>query len=136
MTYKLAIKMLCCALLLALSAGLAAADADEVTIVVSPNVVNLDSVGTWVTVHAEISYYDVEEFTVSLDGIPVVYIKSDARGELVAKFNLDDVKGLLNNDDILSKGEVDLTLDGITSDGHEKFTGTDTIKVIVSTGKR
>jgi hypothetical protein len=129
MTYKLAIKMLCCALLLALSAGLVSADADEVTIVISPNVVNLDSVGTWVTVHAEISYYDVDRLTVSLDGIDVVYIKSDARGELVAKFNLDDVK------DILSEGEVDLTLSGNTFEGVE-FIGTDTIKVIVPAGKR
>ena len=132
MNYKLAIKMLCCALLLALSAGLVSADADEVeevTIVVSPNVVNLDSEGTWVTVHAEISYSLVAGLGVFLNDIAVNFTKSDARGELVAKFNLDDVK------DILSEGEVDLTLTGNTLDGDE-FVGTDTVKVIVPNGKR
>jgi hypothetical protein len=132
MTYTLPIKLLCCTLLLALSAGLVSADADgaeEVTIVVSPNVVNLDSEGTWVTVHAEISYSLVAGLEVFLNDIAVNFTKSDARGELVAKFNIDDVK------DILSEGEVDLTLSGSTHDGDD-FIGTDTVMVIVPAGRR
>jgi len=100
----------------------------EVTIVVSPSTVALESQGVWVTVHAEIPYSVVVGLTVSLNGIPVDVTKADNRGELVAKFALDDVK------DILEVGTATLTLSGMTS-ADEPFTGTDTIQVI-SGGKK
>jgi hypothetical protein len=114
-----------------LLSAIAFADSDlgDVPIVVSPNVLNLQSDGVWVTVHAEIRYSLVEGISVTLNGLPVEVTKSDARGGLVAKFNLDDVK------DILDVGVVELTLVGQTWDG-ETFTGTDAIEVIDRTGRR
>jgi hypothetical protein len=93
-----------------------------VDIVVSPSTVYLSSQGVWVTVHAEIAYSAVAGATVTLDGIPVVFTKADNRGEFVAKFDLDEVKP------VLEEGTVTLTLAGRTKDD-EAFVGTDEITV-------
>jgi len=98
-----------------------------VPIEVSPNVLNLQSQGVWVTVHAEIAYSAVDGFSVTLNEVPVEATKADLRGEFVAKFNLDDVKG------ILAEGEVELTLSGNTS-AEDVFSGADTIRVIDQSG--
>jgi hypothetical protein len=96
-----------------------------VPIVISPNVVNLLSQGTWVTVHAEIPYstVDVQTATVTLDGIEAVSTFADDRGDLVAKFDLDTVKSKL------LPGTATLVLSGMTKEG-KSFSGTDSIKVI------
>jgi hypothetical protein len=106
--------------------GLACHEADRdltIVVAVSPKTVNLESQGVWVTVHADIPYRDVARFTVTLNGIAVTTTKSDDRGDLVAKFNIDDVKKAL------VPGTVVLTLAGTTTDG-ESFSGSDTIQVI------
>ena len=100
----------------------AADDAVEIDIQISPGTVALDSYGTWVTVHADISYWSVATVSLYLDGIPVRWTKADSRGDLVAKFALDDVKA------ILSPGTATLTLVGSTKAGMD-FVGTDTIGV-------
>ena len=107
-------------------------NADDLTvdIVISPNVINIDSKGVWVTVHAEIPYSVVAGASVKLNGIDVTATFADSRGELVAKFCVDAVK------EILEPGTAELTLSGVTKDGIS-FSGTDTIKVIkVSGGKK
>lgn len=118
-------------LTLGLLAGPLLSETSDVTtpIMISPNTINLDSEGVWVTVHAEIPYSIVLGASVTLDGIPVEVTKADARGELVAKFCVDDVR------DIVEPGTVELTLVGLTETG-EEFTGTDTIKVIKVSGKK
>ncbi len=118
------------ALVLALSAA-SNVQAEDITvaIVVSPNVVNLDSSGSWITVHAEIAYSAVSSASVVLNGIPVDWTKSDSRGEFVAKFAIDDVKV------ILTPGPVQLTLTGTTRTG-QSFAGTDTILVLGGAGER
>ena len=117
-------------LALAFSGGLAvrASNGLTVDIVVSPNVLNLESNGIWVTVHAGIAYSTVATSSVELNGIPVEVTKSDDRGELVAKFLLDDVR------DIVHLGTNELTLTGETTGG-QLFSGTDEILVISRTGK-
>ena len=117
-----------CAVLVA-GLGVCRADDEPVPIVISPSIINLDSQGVWVTVHAEIPYYVVDGFAVTLDGVPVDVTKADARGEFVAKFGVDDVKA------ILEPGTVTLTLEGATYGG-ATFSGSDTIKVIRVSGKR
>jgi hypothetical protein len=99
-----------------------------VPIQVSPNVLNLESEGVWVTVHAEIGYSLVDGVTVTLNGVPVEVTKADNRGELVAKFLIDDVKG------IVSPGMVELVLAGSTTSG-EPFYGVDTVRVISVAGR-
>jgi hypothetical protein len=98
-----------------------------VPIQVSPSTLNLESQGTWVTIHAEIPYSWVVGVSVTLNGLPVDVTKADNRGELVAKFNLDDVK------DMVSPGIVELTLLGVTKDG-ETFTGSEDVTVVEVSG--
>ena len=95
----------------------------DVTIDVAPSVVSLDSQGEVVTVHTDIAYGAVDAYSVALDGLPIQSWKADNRGNFVAKFNLDDVK------DMIEVGTVEVTLTGTTKDG-EEFSGSDTIRVI------
>ena len=101
----------------------AQAEDQTVPIVISPSTINLESEGTWVTVHAEIDYSDVVGATVTLDGISVKATFADNRGDLVAKFAVGDVRG------IVKPGMAQLTLSGTTRDGGT-FSGTDTVRVI------
>ena len=104
-------------------------DSIVVPIQIAPNVVNLDSNGTWVTVHAEIPYAAVADADLTLNGVSVTFTKADDRGELVGKFAIDDVKA------ILPPGTVTLTLSGLTKTG-DTFTGSDTIKVVQVNSKK
>lgn len=108
----------------------AAARGDDLTvpIVISPSTINLQAAGTWVTVHAEIDYCDVVGASVTLEGIPVKATFADNRGDLVAKFLVGDVRG------IVTPGTAELTLCGTTRDGGT-FAGTDMVKVINVSGK-
>jgi hypothetical protein len=116
-----------CAILFVSGMFVGAANAEEIGVVVSPNVINIDSKGTWVTVHADIAYEDVATATVTLNGIEVNWTKSDAQGNLVAKFSFGEV--IDEEDGIVKLGTNELTLSGFTKDDVEFF-GTDTIKVI------
>ena len=100
-----------------------------VPIVVSPSTINLQAAGTWVTVHAEIDYSDVEAASVTLNGIPVKATFADNRGDLVAKFSVVDVRG------IVEPGMAQLTLSGTTRDG-DTFSGTDAVRVISVQAKK
>ena len=117
-------------IILALATGLSAQTAlaggaaEGVTIAVAPHTLLLSSIqGGEVTVHAEIAYGRVETASITLNGVAVKWTKSDARGELVAKFDEDEVKA------IVTAPSADLTLRGMTVDG-EPFEGTDTVRVV------
>jgi len=100
-------------------------NAYEIMIDVSPNVLNLQSSGTVVTVHTNMDYNTVIASSVFLNGVPISFYKSDDRGYFVAKFVMDEVKNLP-----LIIGELNtLLLLGATDDGLS-FTGTQDIKVI------
>jgi len=105
--------------------SLTPANAYEILIDVSPNVLNLQSKGTVVTVHTNIDYDLVMASSVFLNNVPISFYKSDDRGYFVAKFDMDDIKGLP-----LIIGEFNtLLLIGMTEDGLA-FTGSQEIKVI------
>ena len=99
-----------------------------VDIVISPKTLNLASQGNWVTVHTDIAYGLVCKKTVAIfnvengEYVDIAWSKSDACGNFVAKFHLEEVK------EIVEPGLVDLTLIGLTVD--RAFCGTDTIRVI------
>jgi len=120
-----------CVLTLGLLAGplLSQTPSLTVPIVISPSTINLDSEGVWVTVHADIPYASVVGVSVTLNDVAVEVTKADNRGELVAKFAVDDVKA------IVEPGTVELTLCGDTVT-REQFTGTDAIEVIKVSGNR
>lgn len=94
----------------------------EIAIQISPATLILNSPGTWVTVHADIAYSDVDSATLTMNGVELVYSKSDNRGQLVVKFARADVQ------DIVAPPEALLTLTGLTVSG-EPFVGTEMIKV-------
>jgi len=117
------------ALLMVLGLGVGNAfcqETREIDIMVSPNTINLNWDGEWVTVHADIPLAGVVTTTLFLNDVPVAWTKADAQLDLVAKFAVDDVKG------IVSPPSATLRLVGevMTSNGPVEFYGTDTIKVV------
>jgi hypothetical protein len=91
-------------------------------ITVSPHVINIGSETEVVTVHTDLPYSSVLGATVTLNGIEIDWWKSDNRGNFVAKFDADVVKGKVET------GTATLTLAGETVAG--PFSGTDTVEVI------
>jgi len=96
-------------------------------VAISPQTLNLDQfAGGEITAHAAIDY-DAEAVVTLASGvgtIPAAWTFADDRGDLVAKFSIEDVET------IVEEGEVILTL---YVDGKE--IGSDTIQVI-SGGKK
>lgn len=106
----------------------------DIEIDVSPNVLNIQSNSTIVTVHTDIAYSLVVGATVFLNGVAIDWWKSDDRGNFVAKFVSDEIKTL----DGLVIGDYNtLTLTGFTTDG-EAFIGIQDIMVIdnIPAGKK
>ena len=96
----------------------------EIEITVSPNVINIASASTVVTVHTDIPYSAVAGASVALDGVAIDWWKSDNRGYFVAKFVAGEVKDRVDAGTIAT-----LTLSGETKLG-DAFSGSDDVKVI------
>ncbi len=92
---------------------------------VSPNVLNLQNNGQVVTVHTNIAYSAVVASSVSLNDVAISSYKADNKGFFVAKFLIDDIKGLPLDIDALNT----LSLEGSTKTG-DLFFGTQDILVI------
>ncbi len=98
----------------------------EIEITISPRTLSLGSLSgsnTGVTVHADVPLSEVDTTTLELEGIPVVYAKSDNHGDLVAKFDRDDVCA------VVAPPSATLTLIGCKLDG-TPIAGSDTISVV------
>ena len=98
--------------------------ATEITVTVSPNVINIASASTVVTVHTDIAYSAVAGASVTLNGIEISWWKSDNQGNFVAKFAASAVKGIVEPGTTAT-----LTLSGETKDD-EVFSGSDDVDVI------
>jgi len=124
---NLCLPLACClALALVLFQMPAQCHAFDIEIDVSPNVLNIQSSSTIVTVHTDIAYSLVVGASVFLNGVAIDWWKSDDRGNFVAKFVSDEIKTL----DGLIIGDYNiLTLTGYTTGG-EAFIGTQDIMVI------
>ncbi|HOD83232.1 MAG TPA: hypothetical protein PKG77_17595 [Phycisphaerae bacterium] len=103
---------------------------DEVTdiaIQVSPNVIALRSNGTWLTIHADISFAVVDKDSVQLEieGVTLApqSLFADDCGDLVAKFPLNAVKDIVKD-----KTSATMTLSGLTIAG-DAFVGSATVAV-------
>ncbi|MFC1782644.1 hypothetical protein ACFL02_03545 [Planctomycetota bacterium] len=104
----------------------------EISITVSPRTLSLGSPGECLTVHTDIDFNDVVLDSTLMLYVPVteseiVYngVKSDLRGNLVAKFDRDAVKDAV--EDQVGR-EVELILKGFDVDGNA-FEGSDYIRV-------
>lgn len=98
----------------------------DIEIDVSPNVLNIQSNSTIVTVHTDIAYNLVVGATVFLNGVPIDWWKSDDQGNFVAKFDSDEIKTLGG---LIIGGYNTLTLNGYTTD-QEAFVGSQEIMVL------
>jgi hypothetical protein len=117
--------------LLALAAAIffaapAQSQALEITIDVSPNVLNIQSVGTVVTVHTDIGYSQVDKTAVYLNDVLFIGYFADDRGFFVAKFDMNEIKSLSFDYEKYNT----FTLKGTMISGDETFSGTQQIKVI------
>ena len=104
---------------------------NTIEVVVSPNVLNLNSNGGSVSLHTDIDYavvvVDGVELYVEDQLVEQIWTFADDRGDLVVKCNIDIVKGMV------VVGEATFDLEVTTEDG-TSF-GTDTIAVIARGGK-
>lgn len=128
-----------CAIGLVFGLSVGAVCAESVPIVVSPNVINIDSLGGGVTVHAEIpfSIVDVGSISATLDGkaITVQSAFADNCGDLVVKFDMAEVKGILvDSDGEIISANPTLVLEGVSDLGD--FSGSDDVRVIKVSGNR
>ena len=101
-------------------------DEREIEIDISPNVLNIGSQGTVVTVLTDIIYSEVDYSTVYLNGIEIQSWEADNRGYFVAKFSMDEVKELY--EPIIDDYE-NFLLEGYTISG-VYFFGVQDIKVV------
>jgi hypothetical protein len=81
------------AALLVAAAAAYASDID-ISIKISPNVLNLGRPGDCLTVHTDIGFSQVVGASVMLNGVAVQSWKSDNRGQFVAKFDMADIVDL------------------------------------------
>lgn len=93
-----------------------------IDVTVSPKTIVFDSESEWLTVHTDIALSAVDTTSIELNELAVSWTKADARGNLVAKFDIDDVKAMV------TVGEAVLTLTGYTKAG-VFFSGTDVVPV-------
>ena len=106
----------------------AVSSAGEITIEIAPSTLNIQSNGKVVTVHTDIAYGDVKVATVYLDEFPIESSKADDRGYFVAKFLIDDIKGI----DGLVIGDVNTLLFVALTIYNEEVWGTADVMVINS----
>ena len=126
-TKTVCLPLLCCmALALVFFQAPAKCYGFDIEIDVSPNVLNIQSNSTIVTVHTDIAYSLVVGASVFLNGVAIDWWKSDDRGNFVAKFVSDEIKTL---DGLIIGDYNTLELIGYTTDG-EDFVGTQDIMVI------
>ncbi len=116
----------CMALALILFQIPANLQAFDIAIDVSPNVLNIESESSIVTVHTDIAYNLVVGASVFLNDVAINWWKSDDRGNFVAKFVSEDIKTL---DGLIIGDYNTLTLVGFTTGG-EAFAGSQDIMVI------
>jgi len=113
--------------------GVALADdavVSPIDITVAPSTLNLSHEGDTVTVHTNLAYTTAlkTDFKWSLNGAPSYSVFSDDCGDLVAKFDVDDLT-------VITGREVTMTLTGQT-DNSVVYEGSDEIRVINVTGPK
>ena len=113
--------------------SLDAAENEPIEIQVAPSVLNLENNGVVVTVHTNIPYSQVIAANVELNEIEIQSWKTDSQGFFVAKFDIVEVKKLVELE-IGSEEELTLTLIGDLTTGGG-FSVSEVIFVIDRTGK-
>jgi hypothetical protein len=124
--FKLCIKaLLISALLTVPLAGTVFASDNTIDIVVSPNVLSIESNGGSISVHTDIGYVSAADAALTVNGelIDRIWTFTDSRGNLVVKCSINTVKSIVVGED-----EATFVLTADYNGGI--YTGTDTIAVI------
>ena len=96
---------------------------EDIEIQVAPHKLLLSSEQSGeITVHCDIPHSQVDTSTIEMNGVAVSWTKADDCGNLVAKFDEEAVKA------VVQPPSTVLTLTGATLDGTE-FSGSDTVMV-------
>ena len=95
-------------------------------VIISPSTLVLSSEGWGLTVHVAVPYSQVAASTVNLDGIVPLFTFADDCGDLVCKFDREDIFAYVGEVD--EPTEMTMTLYGGYVGGGD-FSGTDTITV-------
>ena len=98
------------------------AETMEINIIVQPKTIVIASENEWLTVHTNIALTAVDTGSIMINDIAVSWTKADAKGQLVAKFDIDVIKASV------TAPEATFVLTGVTKAG-VPFTGTDTVPV-------
>ncbi|MFC1962868.1 hypothetical protein ACFLWB_02595 [Chloroflexota bacterium] len=103
--------------------GTVSAAAGTINMVVSPHVLNIESKGGSISIHTDIGFGLVVDTTVEVNGeeIEVISTFADDCGNLVVKCSIDEVKGIVIDDE---SANFVLTCNGGC------YTGEDSISVI------
>lgn len=123
---KLSVKALLLAALIVIPiSGTVLADEGTIDMVVSPNVINLESKGGSISVHTDIGYVATAETTLEVNGVEAVgvWTFADNCGNLVVKCSLDTVKGM-----VVVGEDAAFTL--TYNNGNGTYTGTDSVPII------
>ena len=124
--FKLFISALFVSTILAvpLSSAVLAAD-NTIDMVVSPNVLNIESNGGSISIHTNIGYVSAADATLEVNGTPIenIYTFTDSRGNLVVKCSISTVKNI-----VIGEDEAVFALTCNYNEGI--YSGTDTIAVI------
>lgn len=112
------------ALLMSVTGAALAQEEGTIDMVVSPNVLNIESNGGSISIHTNIGYVSAEDTTVTVNDTEIKAIATflDNRGNLVVKCDIDEVKRLV------APGEAVFVLS--CKYGGGTYTGTDTVPVI------
>jgi hypothetical protein len=95
-----------------------------ISITVSPSTIVLGcDKGDRVTVHTDMPLSEVDRESLALSGVAPITVKSDSRGNLVAKFDQEAIEV------IVAPPQATLVLTGTTTDG-DYFQGSDVVRVI------
>ena len=94
-----------------------------INMVVSPHVLNIESNGGSISIHTDIGFGFVEDTTVEVNGeeIEVISTFADDCGNLVVKCSIDEVKGIVIDDE---------SADFVLTCNSGSYTGEDSIPVI------
>ena len=107
-----------------LSSAILASD-NTINMVVSPNVLNVESNGGSISIHTDIGYVSENDATLEVNGTTIENINTftDDRGNLVVKCSIDTVKSI-----VVGEEEATFVLTANYNEGI--YSGTDTIAVI------
>ena len=126
-------------IIVALFSNVALASDGIINMVVSPYILNLESMGGSLSIHTDIGYVSEEDATLEVNGTTIEITRTflDDRGNLVVKCNIDGVKEIFADDEEVEFGRTTEEVEFVLTANYDggTYIGSDTIEVIQVTPK-